>query len=254
MVSGEKVSLDTISDRKKINQNNRMKKFKSIHLVSTVALAAAIAALAGCASEQSPAAKTGAKITEAAARINEGAAKIDETLTNLNDLVNNPQGDLAPKFTKFNDSVAGLQAAALNVSNRVAEMRASGNEYFTNWDQQLAQIKNEDIRNRSAERRTQVQKEFTDIKLAYTQVSMGYKPFMADLTDIQSALRTDLTAGGVASVKGAADKANTDGAALKSSVDALSKEFSDLGVALGTVVPAPPSTNAPAMDTNAPAK
>jgi uncharacterized phage infection (PIP) family protein YhgE len=231
-----------------------MKKIKPIHLVSSVALAVAIAALAGCASEpESPAAKTGAKITEAADKINEGSGKIDATMAALNDLVNNPSGDLAPKFTKFNASVDDLAAAALNVSNRVAEMRVSGNDYFKDWDQQLAQIKNEDIKNRSAERKNQVQKEFTDIKTAYTQVSMAYRPYMADLRDIQSALRTDLTVGGVSAVKGAADKANTDGTQLKSSVDALSSEFKDLGVAMGTMVPPPPSTNAPAMDTNAPA-
>ncbi len=230
-----------------------MKQSKPIILVSTVALAAAFAVLAGCSSEPaSPAAKTGAKITEAAAKISEGSGKIDVTLAALNDIVNNPQGDLAPKFQKFNESVNDLQSAAINVSNRVAEMRASGADYFKDWDQQVAQIKNEDIKNRSVERKNQVQKEFTDIKLAYTQASMAFRPFMSDLMDIQSALRTDLTAGGVAAVKGAADKANADGAELKTSVNTLGKEFSDLGVAMGSVMPA--STNAPAMDTNAPAK
>jgi hypothetical protein len=232
-----------------------MKQIKPIHLVSTVALAAAFAVLAGCSSEPvSPAAQTGAKITEAADKINEGSGKIDGTLAALNDLVNNPQGDLAPKFQKFNVSVDDLQSTAIGVSNRVAEMRASGNDYFTNWDQQLAQIKNEDIKSRSAERRNQVLKEFTDIKLAYTQAGMAFRPFMSDLRDIQSALRTDLTVGGIAAVKGAADKANADGAELKTSVDALASEFKDLGVAMGTAVPPPPSTNAPAADTNAPAK
>lgn len=232
-----------------------MKKFKSTHLVSAVSLAVAIAALAGCSSEPaSPAARTGAKITDAADKINEGSAKIDMTLAALNDLVSNPSGDLAPKFQKFNASVDELQVTAIGVSNRVAEMRTSGTDYFKDWDQQIAQIKNEDIKNRSADRKNQVQKEFTDIKLAYTQASMAFRPFMSDLTDIQSALRTDLTAGGVSAVKGAAEKAKADGAQLKSSVDALSSEFKDLGVAMGTVVPPPPSTNAPAMDTNAPAK
>jgi hypothetical protein len=239
--------------KKRQPTKNRMNQIKPIHLVSTLGLAAAFAVLTGCSSEPaSPAAATGAKITEAAAKINEGSAKIDTTLAALNDLVSNPQGDLAPKFEKFNVSVDELQSAAINVSNRVAEMRASGNDYFKNWDQQLAEIKNEDIKNRSAERKNQVMKEFTDIKLAYTKASMAYRPFMADLRDVQSALRTDLTAGGVASVKGSADKAKAAGADLKTTVDALGKEFSDLGVAMGSVVP-PPSTNAPPADANAPA-
>jgi hypothetical protein len=106
---------------------------------------------------------------------------------------------------------------------------------------ELAQIKNEDIKNRSAERKQTVQKEFTDIKKSYTEVQMAFEPFMSNLRDIQTALGNDLTMQGIASIKGAAEQADKHGAELNASVDKLAAEFRDLGVAMSTSAP----TNAP---------
>src|SRR5262249_34516637 len=106
---------------------------------------------------------------------------------------------------------------------------------------QTAQIHNEDIKNRSVERKAEMQKKFTEIKMNYVEASEAFKPFMSDLKDIQTALATDLTPGGVSAIKGAADKANKDAVPLKSSVDKLATQFRDLGASMRATVPPPPA-------------
>jgi chromosome segregation ATPase len=224
-----------------------MKTSSVFNVIPQLALAAALTALVGCASSNyEKGAATSASITDAANKIAAGKVKIDTVLTSLNDLVNTSQGDLQPKYKQFSTAVDDLQSAAQDVKDRVADMRTKGDEYFKAWDEQLAQIKNEDIKNRSTERKNTVQKEFTDIRKSYTEVQMSYQPFMSDVKDIQTALGNDLTMQGIASIKGAAEKANQHGAELKTSVDKLEAEFRDLGVAMATSAPAPASTtNAP---------
>jgi Protein of unknown function (DUF2959) len=217
-----------------------MKRTKLIQITSTLALAAAIATLAGCKSGNYEAgASTAAGLTESADKAAAGKAKIDAALTSLNDLINNPQGDLVPRFKQFNTAVNDLEATAKNVSGNVASMRGQGKEYFAKWDEQLATIKNEDIKARSAERKNEVQTKFTDIKKTYEETAMAFKPFMAELKDVQSALSTDLTPGGVAALKGPAEKLNKDAVPLKASIDKLSTQFKELGVAMSSGMPQP---------------
>jgi SMC interacting uncharacterized protein involved in chromosome segregation len=224
-----------------------MKTYSISNSLPQLALAAALTALIGCAtSNYEKGAATSTSIDDAANKIGAGKAKIAAVLTSLNDLVNVTQGDLVPKYTQFKTAVSDLQSTAKDVSDRVADMRAKGNEYFNAWDQQLALIKNEDIKSRSTERKNTVQKEFTDIQKSYTEVQISFQPFMSNLKDIQTALDSDLTMQGIASIKPAAETANQHGVKLEASVEKLDAEFRDLGVAMSTSAPVPAgTTNAP---------
>jgi SMC interacting uncharacterized protein involved in chromosome segregation len=217
-----------------------MKRTKLIQLTTNLALASALAVLAGCASgNYEKGSSTAAGLSESADKISAGKTKIDVALNSLNDMVSNPQVDLVPKFKKFNTAVSDLESTAKHVSDSVASMRGTGKEYFQKWDEQLATIKNEDIKSRSTERKNEVQTKFTNIKKTYEETAMAFKPFMAELKDIQSALSTDLTPGGVTALKGPTDKLNKDSVPLKASIDKLAAEFKDLGVAMSSGMPQP---------------
>ena len=216
-----------------------MKAFR--HLVILVA---ATLLIAGCkSSNYEKGSAAGAGLQASADRIGQGSAKIDATLASLNDLVNNP-GDLVTQFKKYSSAVSSLESSAKDVQNKVAAMRAKGNEYFKAWDQQTAQIQNEDIKNRSAARKEEMMKKFTEIKMSYTQASEAFKPLMQDLKDIQTALATDLTPGGVNAIKGAADKANKDAVPVKDSINKLATQFKDVGASMQSAAPPPTTTPA----------
>ena len=216
-----------------------MKAFRQL-----VICVAATLLIAGCkSSNYEKGSATGAGLQAASDRIGQGTAKIDAALGSLNDLVNNP-GDLVTQFKKYSSAVSSLESSAKDVQSKVAAMRAKGNDYFKGWDEQTAKIQNEDIKNRSAARKEEMMKKFTDIKMSYTQASESFKPFMQDLKDIQTALATDLTPGGVTAIKGAADKANKDAVPLKDSINKLATQFKDVGAAMQSAAPPPATTPA----------
>jgi SMC interacting uncharacterized protein involved in chromosome segregation len=219
-----------------------MKTSRAIALTSNLALAAALAVLVGCKSgNYEKAGSTSTGLTDAATRIDLAKGKVDVAVSSLNDLVNNPSGDLVPRFKKFTAAVSDLESSAKDVNSKVSGMKGAGNEYFKAWDEQVAQIHNEDIKNRSAARKSEMQERFTNIKKTYIETGDAFKPFMSDLKDIQTALSTDLTPGGIAAVKPAADKANKESVAVKAAADKLAAQFKELGVAMSSASGAAPA-------------
>lgn len=198
-----------------------------------------VATLAGCTTANyKKGDRTASDLLDAANSIATGQTKIDAVLGSLGELINNPQGDLRVGFNKFTAAVKSLEATAADVRKRVEGMRKAGNEYFQRWDQQLADIHNEDIKQRSAARRAEMQQKFTEVKRGYTEMQQAFGPFMQDLKDIQTALSTDLTVGGLAAIRSVADKTNNDGHTLRNSAQQLVSHFKSLGVALSATSPA----------------
>jgi methyl-accepting chemotaxis protein len=209
-------------------------------LLANVALAAVIGLAAGCASKgYEQGAATGQALQTTAARINQGNASIDAAVNSLNALVNNPTGDLVPRYKAYGDAVTNLRDLATDVKSKAEAMQSKGKEFFAAWDKQLAQIKNEDIREQSADRKKAVQKEFSDINASFQKAKDKFKPFMSNLEDINTYLGSDLTVGGIQSIKKTADKVADQAAGVKDSIDELSKEFKEMGVSMSNAGPAP---------------
>jgi len=201
--------------------------------------AAALTLLVGCASgNYQKGASAGKDLQVAADKINQGSAQVDSTLTALTNLVKNP-GDLAAQFKRFSSEVSALQSSAKDVSSRFASMDKMGDAYFAEWDKQIALIQNEEIKSRSADRKAEVQKKFAAIKQSYHDTADEFKPFMSDLKDIQTALATDLTPGGVSAIKKVTEKAAKSGNSVKSSLGKLATQFKELGVAMSAAAPQP---------------
>jgi DNA repair exonuclease SbcCD ATPase subunit len=198
-----------------------------------------VAILAGCASgNYQKGDSTGADLQASADRISQGSGKIETALTNLMAIVNSP-GDLPAQFKKFSAAVSDLQSSAKDVAGKVEAMSKRGEAYFAAWDEQIASIKNEDIKSRSVDRKTEVQKQFAAIRQSYEEASTAFKPFMSDLSDIQTALATDLTPGGVSAIKSAAERAVKSGNSLKGTMGKLATQFKELGVAMSASMPQP---------------
>jgi len=211
-----------------------MKTKKLILNLFTLALTAAIAA--GCASTGNDrAASTAKSLAKSSDMILVGNALIDQTLAALNDLVSNPNPDLRKQFDTFNSSVSDLNSIDKDVTSKSEEMKTEGADYFANWDKEIAQIQNEDIRHRSQARKQEVAANFARISQHYDETKTAFEPFMSDLHDVQKFLSTDLTAGGLVSIKDIAAKATRDAVPLKESLASLSGEFKGLGISMSSV-------------------
>jgi hypothetical protein len=206
-------------------------------LLSLIAISALVS---GCGTRGYNRADTAAtSIQRAAARVDKGASQIETALAALADLVDNPGADLKPQFARFNASVNDLESLSKDVAGKSTTMQNKGSAYFQKWDEELARIQSEDIRSRSAARRTEVMQGFERVQANYQNTSVTLSPFLARLADIRTALSTDLTPAGLDSIRGSAGSARTEGASVQQSLRSLAADFKNLGVSLSPAVPQP---------------
>ena len=215
----------------------------ALKLAPLIALALFPAACKSSASDKGAA--TGKNITRAADEIQVGIGQLDATVSALTAMVNNPATDLAPQYKAFATSLSQLEATAKKVRDAAAEMETNGQAYFADWDAQIAAIQNEDIRERTAERRKVVEANLKELKENYTSARDGFQPLMSDLQDIRTVLGADLTMEGLDSVKKTVNKTTGRADDVKESLQELSDGFRKLGVRLSQSGPPPPAAETP---------
>ncbi len=208
---------------------------KNISLIASLLLISAI--VSGCASRGYNRADSAASsVQHAANRVDVGASQIEMALATLTDLVENPGADMKPQFGKFNAAVNNLESLSKDIAGKSETMQKKGAAYFEKWDQELAQIQSEDIRSRSAARKTEVMQGFERVQANYQNSSVALAPFITRLADIRTALGTDLTPAGLESIRGSVASAKTEGATVQESLRSLSADFKNLGISLSPAV------------------
>jgi hypothetical protein len=208
---------------------------KPIQFKSLLSAALFVLAAAGCSSPSYQKAENASSSLEDAAKvIRKGNGQIDAVLFAMSSLVNSPAADLKPQFEKFDSAVNTLESLSKEVNKESVAMQTQGADYFRNWDLELAKIQNEDIRARSTERKNTVAARFEKLRAGYVQTRTDFAPLMSDLKDIRTALATDLTTGGLASIKGSANEAQANVAPLRVSLSRLEEDFKALGVSLSS--------------------
>lgn len=209
-------------------------------LILTATTVATTALLTGCKSPgYDQGNKTAANIQASAARISALSGQIDTTLAALNDIVAKPAADLRPQYKQFASSLGELESAAREIASARGGMGDEGKAFFAKWDEQIAQIQNEDIKARSQSRKDEVSKQLLAIKTSYAEAAAAFKPFLADLKDVQKYLSVDLTASGVAAIKEPAAAAMQNAVPLKASILKVADDFKTLGVSMSSLAPPP---------------
>ncbi len=194
---------------------------------------------AGCASPgHEKGNQTAAHIQTAANHIAALPNEIDKTLTALGNLVNQPAADLRPQYKEFVYNLAVMEDAGREIVDARIALGQEGKAYFAEWDAQLAQMKNEDIRARSQSRKNEVAQQLQAVKKSYAEAEVVYRPFLSGLKDVQKYLSVDLTPGGLTAIKPTVTRAVADAGPLKTSLAKLAGDFRALGVAMSSANPA----------------
>lgn len=204
---------------------------------AALALCASLALFA-CKSSDSGA-DTGSSITKAADQIDLGLKQIDATMASLHDLVDRPAADLTVQRSAFEKNLGELETTAKDLSETSADMQAKGSAYFAQWEQQVASIQNEDIREQSADRRKTIEASFSKVRKEYEESKESFDPLLNDLRDIRTALRADLTLNGIDSMKSTVKKVDKNANKSKDNLKDLSEQFRELGVNLSRNGPPP---------------
>ncbi len=198
----------------------------------------ALLSICGCASTNYKRADAANESLQHAARqIDAESRAIEVTLVALDDLVNKPAADLKPQFARFNASLDRLVVASNRAQKAADVAHKKSADYFETWDKETTAIKFDAVRDQSVSRKTQVSNEFNTVNQRYRENQAVMEPLISYLQDIRTALSTDLTAGGIQSVKPLADNARQNARKVQTALARLSDELAASGTRMSSIIP-----------------
>ncbi len=176
--------------------------------------------------------KTGAGIAEFREEIVNGKKAIDATMKSLGDIAATANTNPRKAFEQYTKDVSNLESTADKIRKRAQDMKERGQAYFTQWEQQMAQVSNPDIRRLAEERKAKLQETFDSIRKYTEPLKAQFDPWMSDLKDLQKFLSNDLTVGGVDAAKSLFTKTTEGGLEVQKSMDALVAELNTVAATL----------------------
>jgi hypothetical protein len=196
-------------------------------ILLTIGLAALLATSTQAGQEQ-----LAQSIKDAHAETERTSDQLKATLGALNALTKQEKGDLRPTYDTYCAEVAKTEAAAAWTRTRVQWMAGDGRKYFTDWQTTVNGIANESLRKKAQKRLDAVQKSYDKVEVSLRLAGEKFAPFLSDLGDIQKALATDVTAGGVKAIKSTVKSANWNHQYVDKAVQAALKEMGKMEKAL----------------------
>ena len=185
------------------------------------------------------------------AEVQKAEGLLNGAVTSLDDLVNNPKQDLNPQYKAYSDSMDALEAQLGVVRAQAETMKARGQAYFEAWEAQSQEIKTEELKAHSDERRAKLNAHYDEVKAEMQRIADLSKPVITALKDTKTVLGLDLTPAGLKLAAPQVTKAQDAAAELKVEVEKLGKCLDDVAVILSPAAvkpaaPAPAPEPAPA--------
>ncbi len=196
-------------------------------ILSTLAIATLLAATTGFSQQQ-----LATSIREAHTETTRTSDQLKATLAALTGLTKQKQGDLRPAYNTYCSEVAKTEAAATWTKVRIQWMGSDGRKYFQDWQDTIKGMANESLRKKAQKRLDAVQRSYDKVEASLKAAGEKFKPFLSDLTDIQKALATDVTAGGVKAIKPTVSSANWNHQFIERAVNSALKEMDTMEKAL----------------------
>jgi transposase-like protein len=189
------------------NQDNKRETTTRKHMKSKTLVMIGLAALLATATQASQE-QLAQSIRDAHVETARTSAQLNATLGAITDLTKQKKGDLRPAYNAYCSEVSKTEAAAGWTRTRLQWMAGDGRKYFQDWQKTIDSIANESLRKKAQKRMDAVRKDYDKVEASLVQAGEKFNPFLSDLTDIQKALATDVTAGGVKAIKSTVSSAN----------------------------------------------
>ena len=173
-----------------------------------------------------------ASIKEARGEAARASEQLKTTLDTLTALTKQKEGDLRPAFTAFTAQIPQTQADAKWTRACVDWMEGDGQRYFDGWQKTIDGIANESLRKKAQKRLETVRKSYDKVGVSLKSAGEKFQPFLSDLADVQKTLASDLTAGGIKSVKSTVSDANWRYLDVRNAINGALKEMDKMQKAL----------------------
>ena len=176
--------------------------------------------------------KTGAGIAEFRTDITKAKTAVDETVNALGQVAVTANTDPRPAFQNYTKSLSNLESASAAVKKQAENVKAEGQAYFANWEKQLAELKNPEIKQLAVEQRAKLQAAFDNIKKVAAPLKAQFDPWLSDLQDLKTYLSNDLSISGVDAARSLIAKTQNEGMEVQKSMDALVAELNTVAATL----------------------
>jgi chromosome segregation ATPase len=153
----------------------------------------------------------------------------------LSDIAASANTDPRAAFAQYSKDLAKLESTAATIRKRAQSMREQGQAYFSQWQKELAEVKDPEIRALAEQRKAKLQETFESIRKYSDPLKAQFDPWMSNLKDLQTYLSNDLTIAGVEAAKSLFAKTTAGGQEVQKSMDALIGELNTISA---TITPA----------------
>ena len=164
---------------------------------------------------------------------------VNESLAFLDQTVEQADKDPRKPYKDFSKSVDRVGKSREKVGKRAEDVKAAGAAYFKEWEKQLAEMNNPEIRAKAEERKQQLSETFGNFGPLVEQTNSDFDAFYADLKDLRAFLGHDLTVAGVDAAKDIINTTRESGTKVDQSLDELITEMNTIEAAI-TPSKAPP--------------
>ncbi len=181
-------------------------------LVPMRSIAAALLSLTlgvGCTSfGQVRAVKTADRLGDLSSAIQDLQGRVKATATTLAALVAAQDKDPGHAYGQFENSVDALGSAQKRADMRLQGVREYAEAYFLAWKEEAETIGDEDLRELSEERRSELSDAVNEVAEEMAPVREEISAYLAELQDTLKYLSIDLTPHGISAIDGRADDAS----------------------------------------------
>jgi len=164
-----------------------------------------------------------ASVDQLRTQLTQGSARIDQVNESLRAF--GETDDLESEFKEYTRELDRLEKAASQVRSRRAAMQARMADHVEKWQQDLADVQSEEIREVSAARQAQLVSALERLSVALDALKAEYQPYISNLRDIELLLANDLSVGGVAVAGPLIDDAISRGEDVKRTIETADDEL-----------------------------
>lgn len=162
-----------------------------------LAALAIVGLLVGCSTtRQEKSAQAASSMGDLHKLLSQGAAQATKLKVAAGELSAVKTDDLRKSYDRFAEESKDLRSIADDARGQSAAMNKSAKAYFGNWEKELAEISNSDLKKMSKDRQAVLEREYEQITSAMNGLRKAYTAFENDLTDIEKFLGNDLTRNG----------------------------------------------------------
>jgi hypothetical protein len=142
------------------------------------------------------------ELADLARQLQESRAELVAAVVDHDVLVGLRDPDLIARYRSFERHLSACESRQGRLRRQAGEVGEAAARYFGHWEEELAVIDSDDLRDQSAKRLRKTRREYEDLQVEVDGVIERFAPLLATLRDHATYLGVDLNAQSLESLRG----------------------------------------------------